>query len=75
MGYRSWANYLSAAKGVHVSAGHAWTEQLDRWARQCTRSVTRGLGPARQSTPLSVEKVHALRCQDLDEDMPVDCGN
>eukprot|EP00971_Amphidinium_carterae_P286884 5695523-Amphidinium_carterae.2 len=68
MGYRSWANFLSVARGTHVSAGHAWTEQLDHLAKQCTRSVTRGMGPARQSTSLSVEKVHELRCGDLDED-------
>ena len=47
--YRSFQNYASAAKNAHVEAGHDWTQLLDHTRAWVTRSVSRGIGPARQS--------------------------
>ena len=47
--YRSFQNYASAAKNAHVEAGHDWTQLLDHTRAWVTRSVLRGIGPARQS--------------------------
>lgn len=62
-GYRSFANYVSAAKQEHVRAGHCWTERHEQEARQGQRSVTRGQGPPRQSAPLDVEEVAKLKME------------
>jgi hypothetical protein len=59
-GYRSFPNYLSAIKSVHVEAGHSWTEQLEGMGRWTTRSVLRGIGPARQSRPFKLNDVLGL---------------
>ena len=48
-GYRSYPNYASAAKSMHVDAGHYWSQLLDHTSRWVSRSVLRGIGPARQS--------------------------
>ena len=45
-GYRSYANYLSKAKEIHVATFGDWTADLQLAARRTTRSVTRGIGPA-----------------------------
>jgi hypothetical protein len=50
--YRAFPNYASAIKLQHVEAGHLWTQQLDNACRWCSRSVLRGIGPARQSQAL-----------------------
>ena len=52
-GYRSFPNYLSAAKARHVEGPrHAeWTQLHDHTGKRVTRSVLRGIGPARQSCP------------------------
>lgn len=60
LGYRSFANYVSAMKQEHIRAGFAWTDQHELEARQGNRSVTRGQGPPRQSAPLILEDVVAL---------------
>jgi len=59
-GYRSFGNYLSSVKALHVQSGHDWSQQHEQAARWCTRSVLRGIGPARQSAPLDLLAVHAL---------------
>ena len=50
-GYRSFANYLSAAKTRHVEGPppEEWTQLLDHTGRWVSKSVSRGIGPARQS--------------------------
>jgi hypothetical protein len=58
--YRSFQQYMSRAKEEHIRRGHVWTQVLDWVARQCSRSVTRGIGPARQSAGFSVADVAAL---------------
>jgi hypothetical protein len=59
-GYRSFANYLSRAKRAHIESGFGGSQVLDLAARDASRSVNRGLGPARQSAELDVVKVAAL---------------
>ena len=67
--YRSFQNYASAAKNAHVEAGHDWTQLLEHTRGWVTRSVLRGIGPARQSSsflyhrllhlPLMPQPLHA----------------
>ena len=56
-GYRSFKNYLSAVKDLHIMTGHPWTIQLDRSSRNVSRSVLRGIGPARQAGTMDVSKL------------------
>ena len=51
-GYRSPKNYLQAAKNAHVERGYAWTEALELAGSRFVASVSRGIGPPRQSEPL-----------------------
>ena len=64
-GYRSYPNYLSAAKRTHIAAGFVWDQQMDLASRDTSRSVARGLGPARQSAELDVDRIGALKCDGL----------
>jgi hypothetical protein len=48
-GYRGFPNYLSAAKSAHIEAGFAWDALLSHTGSWVSRSVLRGIGPARQS--------------------------
>lgn len=41
-GYRSFANYASAARMEHVDRGFVWSQQLEGISRWCTRSVLLG---------------------------------
>jgi hypothetical protein len=50
-GYRSFANYAAAIKSAHVGEGYEWDQLLAHTMTWCTRSVMRGVGPARQSQP------------------------
>ena len=59
-GYRSFANYLSAAKAMHIEAGYEWTQLLAHTATWVTRSVLRGIGPARQSCSFHFVKLCGL---------------
>ena len=61
--YRSYDNYLSDVKGYHLDHGHDWTENLLHVRRWTTRSVLRGIGPARQSQPIPLPLVMALESQ------------
>ena len=58
--YRSWSNCLCRARREHVALGNVWSAELDMVARQCTRSVNRGIGPARQSAPYDVKAIQSL---------------
>ena len=42
-GYKSYKNYLSRAKDMHLELGFVWTGALHRLGQRCTRSVLRGL--------------------------------
>ena len=59
-GYRSYPNYLSAIKSEHIIRGHDWTQILDLMGRWSTRSVLRGIGPARQSQAIDLLRVFAI---------------
>jgi hypothetical protein len=48
-GYRGFPNYLSAAKGAHIEAGFVWDQLMTHTGSWVSRSVLRGIGPARQS--------------------------
>ena len=56
-GYWSGSNYLSRAKEEHVSRGFLWTDELRLAVRKTTSSITRGIGPSRQSLPLDLSSV------------------
>jgi hypothetical protein len=64
-GYRAFANYLSALKSAHIEAGFEWDQLLAHTGAWTTRSVLRGIGPARQSCSFwydqlcTVQKQHA----------------
>ena len=53
-GYRSPAYQLSRAKEEHIVRGFAWDDQLALAVRKTTASITRGMGPGRQSSPLDL---------------------
>ena len=54
-GYRSFGNYVSSMKQLHIKAGFQWSALHELEAKQGARSVTRGQGPPRQSAPLDVD--------------------
>ena len=55
--YRSFTNYLSWAKREHLRLGHPWSIQLDLEAKEAVRSVSRGIGPSRQSASFELESL------------------
>jgi len=59
-GYRSFANYVSAIRAVHIEANHEWGQLLAHTTTWVTRSVLRGIGPARQSCGFNVAKLLLL---------------
>ena len=52
--YASYPNYASTVKGLHVEAGFVRAQLLDHTAKWVKRSLERGVGPSRQSSPLNV---------------------
>ena len=60
-GYRSFPNYVSDIKSAHLEQGHDWNQHLDAAARWCTRSVLRGIGPARQSCAFRFDELMLLK--------------
>ena len=59
-GYRAAASYCSAAKDRHLAMGFKWSVFLDRSVSRVVRSVTRGIGPPRQSAELDVQSLTKL---------------
>jgi hypothetical protein len=59
-GYRSYPNYLSAAKERHLDGGFTWTADLERTRKKCVASTQRGIGPSRQSVELCPLQIAAL---------------
>ena len=74
--YSSFKNYLYAAKGQHLKLGHQWTQALEKIAKDCIRSVMRGVGPAKRSLPVDADKVMETLYKNSwnqeQEDQPVD---
>ena len=59
-GYRSYPNFLSAAKERHLDGGFTWTADLERTRKKCVASTQRGIGPSRQSIELCPLQIAAL---------------
>lgn len=59
-GYRSYPTYVSVIKGAHIEEGHDWDQLLQHMSAWVTRSIFRGIGPARQSCNFSFEKLSVL---------------
>jgi len=59
-GFRSFANYATAAKNAHVEAGHVWTQLHEHTRVWVSRSVSRGIGPARQSCSFTYRRLLLL---------------
>ena len=56
-GYRSFPNYATGAKNAHIEAKHHWCQLLEHTRAWVTRSVSRGIGPSRQSCSWSFHKL------------------
>ena len=59
-GYRGFANYISSMKSQHIEASHPWSDLLSHTVTWVTRSVERGIGPARQSCSFEFQKLAHL---------------
>ena len=59
--YRSFGNYLSAAKQQHIKAGGVWCQRLELAGSEATKSTSRGLGPPKQAAPLDLLEVCSLK--------------
>ena len=59
-GYRSFANYVSRVKEMHIRAGYDWTQLHALESAQICRAVTRGIGPPKQSAEIPLPTVLAL---------------
>ena len=62
-GSRSYPNYLSRYKELHVANGHVWTDVLQLEAKSSVASVLRGIGPARQSAPFDLQRAFSLESE------------
>ena len=58
--YRSFPNYLSAARQLHIQRGFPITDRLKQTAARVERAVARGQGPGVQAKPFPIEKVAKL---------------
>lgn len=65
--YRSAANYLEAAKKVHVEIGNLWSDQLKQASRKAIRSTLRDLGPAKQAQPIPLVAMVDFRLESIPE--------
>ena len=63
-GYRSAANYLSAAKRRHIELAFPWSDELAACQRDCQASVLRGIGPAHQCHEIDLDGILALELSD-----------
>ena len=43
-------------QGYHIQSGDAWNQLLDTSSKDVVRSVFRGLGPAKRSHPLEIDR-------------------
>ena len=59
--YRAPANLFSRAKDEHVEEAYPWSDMLARAVTKSERSITRGIGPARQTEELLLKLVHDLQ--------------
>ena len=57
--YRRFSNYMDTMVAEH-SANFDWDRSLDLARKQCCRSTTRGIGPARQCHEIPIHVIYAL---------------
>lgn len=72
-GYKSYKNYVSRIKELHIESGFVWSQPLQNMARRCTRSVLRGLGGPCRSEAFDLDNVVSYLCRnhvDSGEDGP-----
>ena len=76
-GYRSFPNYASAIKDLHVTEGHPWSDMLAAAVTHATASTQRGIGPPHQcgeiKLPDALSVIHNRA--PLVPGGPADCGN
>jgi hypothetical protein len=58
--YRSFPNFVSAVKEVHLDQGFTWTAELERTRLKCKASTQRGIGPPKQCTEIDLGKIADL---------------
>ena len=65
-GYRSFANYVSRVRTLHVEdpEGYPVSIQLEHAIKKAIRSATRGIGPSRQTADLLLEDIFSLDISD-----------
>ena len=59
-GYRGPGNYMTAMKNLHIEHGRPFSQVLELAAKRFNMSVSRGIGPPRQSEPLNIELILGL---------------
>ena len=77
-GYRSFPNYMSAIKDLHVTEGFAWSEGLSAAATHAIASTQRGIGPPHQCSELRLTnalEVIGDSTEPMVHDGPGDCGH
>ena len=55
--YRAAHLYIAEYKLIHIEAGYAWTDLLDRVSQQCKRSALRGIGPGSRAYEVITNEV------------------
>ena len=58
--YRSFPNFVSAVKEVHLDQGYTWSADLERTRLKCKASTQRGIGPPKQCTEIDLGKIAGL---------------
>jgi len=77
LGYRSFPNYVSASKDVHIQLGYPWSEQLKQAATRATASTQRGIGAAHQCEELRLHDALSVIHDELPlvHHGPAQCGH
>ena len=73
-GYRSFSNYMSKAKEKHIDMYGEWGVDLAMESKRACRSVTSGIGPVSQRTPIEFEKIIAARSGYISDSEPLTEG-
>ena len=61
-GHRSFDYYISSNEGEHIKAGSGYKQLHAHMARRISCSVSKGVGPARQSYSFSLCKLCKMHC-------------
>ena len=60
-GYRTFPNYMTAAKAQHLELHHEWTTELAKARQDSIQSTQRGIGPARQCMEIPLSQLAELQ--------------